>query len=307
MVKIRLRRVGAKKQPSYRLVVADSRSPRDGRFIETIGHYNPRTDPPTVVIHEDRALYWLSVGAQPSESVARFFQHLGLSTKVKEVHAGKEVSEVAGGRVQVSGPEPKAATAPVAPKTTKAPKAAEAPEAKADDVPAAVAEVAPAAKADDTATSEVAEAPAAKAEDSPTAKAAEAPKAKTEDAPAAKAEPEPAADAPAEPVAAKAKATEPLATEPTAAKTKATEPAAEEPAAAEETKAAKSTATKTASGALATLELSSRVEKSLETAGVKTVADLQKLVAQGDDALLAVSGIGAKAVEEIHGQLEAKG
>ncbi len=71
MVKIRLRRVGAKKQPSYRIVVADSRSPRDGRFIENIGHYNPRTDPPTVVIKEDRALYWLSIGAQPTEAVER--------------------------------------------------------------------------------------------------------------------------------------------------------------------------------------------------------------------------------------------
>ena len=87
MVRIRLRRVGAKKQPTYRLVVADSRSPRDGRFIETIGHYNPRTNPPAVVIHEDRALYWLSVGAQPSDPVARFFDKLGLSAKLKDVHA----------------------------------------------------------------------------------------------------------------------------------------------------------------------------------------------------------------------------
>ena len=69
MVRIRLRRVGAKKKPTYRVVVADQRSPRDGRFIESIGHYDPRTDPPTVVIHEARALHWLSVGAQPSETV----------------------------------------------------------------------------------------------------------------------------------------------------------------------------------------------------------------------------------------------
>ena len=95
MVRIRLRRVGAKKQPSYRVVVADSRAPRDGRFIETIGHYNPRTDPPTVVIHEDRALYWLSVGAQPSEPVARFFDQLGLPDKLKKVHAGTPIEELA--------------------------------------------------------------------------------------------------------------------------------------------------------------------------------------------------------------------
>jgi len=77
MVKIRLRRVGAKKQPSYRVVVTDSRSPRDGRFIETIGHYNPRTEPPTVVIKEERALYWLSQGAQPTDAVNRMLKKLG--------------------------------------------------------------------------------------------------------------------------------------------------------------------------------------------------------------------------------------
>ncbi|TEU17287.1 MAG: 30S ribosomal protein S16, partial [Anaerolineales bacterium] len=69
MVRIRLCRVGAKKQPSYRVVVADQRAPRDGRFIEIIGHYNPRTDPPTMVIKEERALLWLARGAQPSEAV----------------------------------------------------------------------------------------------------------------------------------------------------------------------------------------------------------------------------------------------
>ena len=78
MVKIRLRRVGAKKQPSYRVVVADSRSPRDGRFFETIGFYNPRTEPQTVEIKEDRALYWLSQGAQPSETVASMIRKAGI-------------------------------------------------------------------------------------------------------------------------------------------------------------------------------------------------------------------------------------
>ena len=81
MVRIRLRRVGAKKQPSYRVVVADQRSPRDGRFIEIIGHYNPRTDPPTVVIKEDRALHWLSTGAQPSDPVGRMLKNLGIMDK----------------------------------------------------------------------------------------------------------------------------------------------------------------------------------------------------------------------------------
>jgi small subunit ribosomal protein S16 len=76
MVKIRLRRVGAKKQPSYRVVVADSRSPRDGKFIETIGNYNPRTEPPTMVVDLERARYWLSVGAQPSDAVRRILDKL---------------------------------------------------------------------------------------------------------------------------------------------------------------------------------------------------------------------------------------
>ena len=82
-MKIRLRRVGAKNQPSYRVVVADSRSPRDGAFIEAIGHYNPRTDPETVVIDEERVLKWLRYGAQPTEPVARLLTKLGIMEKFK--------------------------------------------------------------------------------------------------------------------------------------------------------------------------------------------------------------------------------
>ncbi len=78
MVRIRLRRQGARNQPSYRIVVADSRSPRDGRFIEIIGFYNPRTEPPTMRVDEERARYWLSQGAQPSEAVARILRKAGV-------------------------------------------------------------------------------------------------------------------------------------------------------------------------------------------------------------------------------------
>ena len=78
MVRIRLRRTGKKGQASYRVVVADSESPRDGRFIEIIGHYNPRTNPPTIEINEDRARYWLSVGAQPSDPVVRLLSKVGV-------------------------------------------------------------------------------------------------------------------------------------------------------------------------------------------------------------------------------------
>jgi small subunit ribosomal protein S16 len=77
-VRIRLTRVGAKKQPTYRLVVADSRNARDGRSLETIGHYNPRTDPVEVSIDADRAKKWLAQGAQPSDTVARLFRNAGI-------------------------------------------------------------------------------------------------------------------------------------------------------------------------------------------------------------------------------------
>lgn len=83
MVKIRLSRVGRKKRPSYRVVVADARSPRDGAFIETIGHYDPLTDPPTIVINEEKALKWLHQGAQPTETVTRLLNKLGIIEKFK--------------------------------------------------------------------------------------------------------------------------------------------------------------------------------------------------------------------------------
>jgi small subunit ribosomal protein S16 len=78
MVKIRLRRMGAKKQPTYRFVVADVHSPRDGRFLEILGHYNPRTEPKTLVVDQEKAKEWLAKGAQPSDPVRRLFAELGL-------------------------------------------------------------------------------------------------------------------------------------------------------------------------------------------------------------------------------------
>ena len=84
MVKIRLRRTGAKKKPSYRLVVADSRAPRDGAFISIIGHYNPLTDPENIVVDEEKALAWLRQGAQPTATVARLLSKLGIIDKFKK-------------------------------------------------------------------------------------------------------------------------------------------------------------------------------------------------------------------------------
>ena len=80
MVKIRLRRVGRKHNPIYRVVVADSRSPRDGSFIAVIGHYNPQTDPATVQIDREQALLWLSRGAKPSDTVSSLLTKAGITT-----------------------------------------------------------------------------------------------------------------------------------------------------------------------------------------------------------------------------------
>jgi small subunit ribosomal protein S16 len=82
-VRIRLTRVGATKQPTYRVVVADSRSARDSRSLETIGHYNPRSEPVEVNIDEDRAKQWLANGAQPSDTVARLFRNAGILPAAK--------------------------------------------------------------------------------------------------------------------------------------------------------------------------------------------------------------------------------
>ncbi|CAA9567980.1 MAG: SSU ribosomal protein S16p [uncultured Thermomicrobiales bacterium] len=79
MIKLRLRRMGAKRRPSYRIVAAESSSPRDGRFIESVGHYDPLTDPATIKIDEERVRHWLSNGAQPTETVASIFKRHGIT------------------------------------------------------------------------------------------------------------------------------------------------------------------------------------------------------------------------------------
>lgn len=88
-VKIRLKRMGAKKAPFYRVVVADSRAPRDGRFIEEIGFYNPLTEPVQVRLNEEKALQWLANGAQPSDTVRSLFRRQGLLKKIHESKQGK--------------------------------------------------------------------------------------------------------------------------------------------------------------------------------------------------------------------------
>ena len=91
MVRIRLRRIGLKGQPSYRIMVAEKDSPRDGRFIENIGFYNPRTNPFTISLQEDRVYHWMSVGAQPSESVAQLFKSVGVLERFERFKKGEAV------------------------------------------------------------------------------------------------------------------------------------------------------------------------------------------------------------------------
>ena len=151
MVKIRLRRMGAKKAPFYRIVVADSRYPRDGRFIEEIGTYNPNTQPSTIQIKSDRAQYWLGVGAQPSEPVFKLLNITGDWQKYK----GLEGAEGTLKTVE-AGPDAEARIAAVENQAQKlkAAKAEAAAKAKAEAEAAAAAEEAPAEEAAEEAPAE---------------------------------------------------------------------------------------------------------------------------------------------------------
>ena len=103
-LKIRLRRMGAKKQPSYRVVVAEARSPRDGRFVESIGHYNPLTNPKTVVIDQERTKFWLAKGARPTDTVAKLLKWAGYAPAEAGVasaeSAATEAEPAEGGEAQ---------------------------------------------------------------------------------------------------------------------------------------------------------------------------------------------------------------
>ena len=173
MVKIRLRRVGSKKRPSYRLVVADARAPRDGVFIDIIGHYNPLTDPETVVIAEDKARHWLEQGAQPTDTAARLLAKVGI---IAESEARKEkMKAVTAAKPKASKKKAKAAKeeSEVAKKEPKASKketeagAAEEPETVKEEPEAGVAEEPEAAKEEPKAG--VAEEPEASKKEEPEA------------------------------------------------------------------------------------------------------------------------------------------
>ena len=94
MLRIRLSRTGAKKQPSYRIVVTDAKFKRDGRIVERIGHYNPRTEPLEYRVDEGRALYWLSVGAQPSDAVERLLVKQGTIERLARIRTGEPIEDL---------------------------------------------------------------------------------------------------------------------------------------------------------------------------------------------------------------------
>lgn len=94
MVRIRLRRVGARHQPSYRIVAADIESPRDGKFLENIGHYNPRTEPSTVKIDEGRLFHWMKHGAQPSDAVRKVLNPLGTWDRWDRFKGGESLEKL---------------------------------------------------------------------------------------------------------------------------------------------------------------------------------------------------------------------
>jgi small subunit ribosomal protein S16 len=91
MVRLRLRRIGLKGQPTYRVVAADSESPRDGRFLEILGFYNPRTQPATIHLKEDRVFHWMKNGALPTESVAQVFRASGTTARWERFKTGESV------------------------------------------------------------------------------------------------------------------------------------------------------------------------------------------------------------------------
>jgi small subunit ribosomal protein S16 len=127
LLRIRLTRVGKKKQPAYRLIVTDSRSPRDGAFLKIIGHYNPLTEPVTLVVKEDEAVHWLEKGAQPSETAAKLLTRIGVMERAGRApvrYIGKDVPAA-------PKKEPRAEAAPPISK----PKA-EAPATAPDETPA---------------------------------------------------------------------------------------------------------------------------------------------------------------------------
>ena len=151
MVKIRLMRMGAKKRPFYRVVVADARSPRDGRFIENIGKYHPLSDPSLIEIDEERALHWLGTGAQPSDPVRVLMQKVGIWEKFKPEDQPRQRADKGPRRSKKAAAAAEAPPAAETPPEEPTANAAETPEVETPAEATPVEESAPAAAAVDEA------------------------------------------------------------------------------------------------------------------------------------------------------------
>ena len=190
--RIRLRRMGAKKRPFYRVVVADQRAPRDGRFIENIGKYHPLEDPSLIEIDEERALHWLRVGAQPSSQVRNLMVKIGIWDRFVEERPS--AADLVRTRTEkpTTGKVSKKAAAKAAAEAEAPPAPAEVPAAPAEDA----AEAEPAADAAPEAAAQAEAAPAEDATDGGAESSSDAPAAVEEPVVEASAE-APAEDAPA--------------------------------------------------------------------------------------------------------------
>ena len=142
MVRIRLRRIGLKNQPTYRVVVADKESPRDGRFLEIVGFYNPRTNPITLDMKEDKIYGWMAKGAQPTESVLKLFNSVGLMERFERFKTGENVEKLLADAksaprnvIQKKAKPAKEAAAPKAEKQPEEKKSAEAEAEKPAEAP----------------------------------------------------------------------------------------------------------------------------------------------------------------------------
>lgn len=185
MVKIRLRRMGAKKRPFYRIVAADSRNARDGRFIELLGTYDPNMDPPIIKVKRDRVEYWLGTGAQPSDTVRGLLKVEGfLGGVTKNAKKEEEPAKVSKKKAEKAAEEPKVEAAPVEEPQAEEPKAEE----PASEEPQAE-EAKPKPKSKAKKTEQAEEALAAEAAAEPVAEEAPA-EAPAEEVPAAEAAPE---------------------------------------------------------------------------------------------------------------------
>lgn len=274
MVRIRLRRVGRKKQPSFRMVAADKESPRDGRFLELLGFYNPRTEPATIKLKEDRIFEWMSKGAQPSDAAQNVMRVAGTMERYERFKAGEDLQklleEAAAGDAKRNISSKTRHESPVGKPKTEKPKAEVAKVVEEDKDKSAKAEE---PKEETKAEEAVPEEPQVEA---PVEKEIEK---EIEEKPEAKAE------------------DKEMVEEVAAEKPKAKTPKKEE---------AKETPAVTASRAsVDKLELPANIASALIEGGYKTIGKLAKQIESDPQPLLELSGIGPKAIETIEEKIKA--